>query len=42
MTDTLNDKHNESDGDEEVFHDACFPPDEEAVRARKPCIVDPR
>ncbi|DAA73613.1 TPA_exp: Uncharacterized protein A8136_4642 [Trichophyton benhamiae CBS 112371] len=30
MTDAPSDKHSESDGDEEVFHDARFPPDEEA------------
>ncbi|EGD95604.1 tetratricopeptide repeat protein [Trichophyton tonsurans CBS 112818] len=35
MPDTLNDKHNESDGDEEVFHDARFPPDEEADLLRQ-------
>lgn len=41
MTDAPSDKHSESDGDEEVFHDARFPPDEEAVGAHKPCRSRP-
>lgn len=41
MTDAPNDNHSESDGDEDVFHDARFPPDEEAVGAHKTCRCRP-